>query len=253
MTKKLTNVDLESLETAQEIIYNAWEAPNVKKAITLAKKALKVSPYCGDAYNLLADLEAKTFEERLAFYQKAEEVGEVVIRESGLEDDEGYFWGLLETRPYMRTLEGLANVHRQLNNKGESIRYAEKMLRLNPNDNQGVRYSLLALLIENNQDADAMRLVKQYEDDCMAVWKYCTALLKFRESGDSLESQKCLKDALKNNPHVPKYLTGKTKLPAQTPPSYGFGTEEEAIIASEECINAWSVTPKAVDWLASQL
>src|SRR5690606_3453119 len=47
------------LQQAQELIYEAWNATG-RKRIALAKKALKISPDCADAYVLLAEEEAQT-------------------------------------------------------------------------------------------------------------------------------------------------------------------------------------------------
>jgi hypothetical protein len=40
---------------AQQIMYDAWEAPTRQRAVALAKKALTISADCADAYNLLAN------------------------------------------------------------------------------------------------------------------------------------------------------------------------------------------------------
>ena len=53
------------IEAAQEIMYEAWETPARSKRIALARKALKISPLCADAYVLLAEEDAKSVEEEL--------------------------------------------------------------------------------------------------------------------------------------------------------------------------------------------
>ena len=42
-------------DAAQKVIYDAWEAGSVEEMIQLAKKALTLSPFCMDAYNILAE------------------------------------------------------------------------------------------------------------------------------------------------------------------------------------------------------
>ena len=59
-----------AVDEAQEIMYDAWEAPTRQRAVALAKKALEVSPDCADAYNLLAEETAKSLEEALELYRK---------------------------------------------------------------------------------------------------------------------------------------------------------------------------------------
>ncbi|OYV99191.1 MAG: hypothetical protein B7X11_05545, partial [Acidobacteria bacterium 37-65-4] len=52
----------------------------------------------------------------------------------------------------------------------------QEMLRLNPNDNQGVRYALFfALLPQRRHDALAA-LVERYEDDLDITWRYGRAV-----------------------------------------------------------------------------
>lgn len=55
----------DAVEAAQEIMYDAWEAPTRSKRVALAKKALETSPLCADAYLLLAREEAKSPNETL--------------------------------------------------------------------------------------------------------------------------------------------------------------------------------------------
>jgi hypothetical protein len=43
------------LDEAQFLIYDAWDEKSPKKRIALAQKALKISPDCADAYNLLVE------------------------------------------------------------------------------------------------------------------------------------------------------------------------------------------------------
>ena len=100
----------EALERAQDLVYDAWEAKTARQRIALAKKALAISPLCADAHVLLAEHATPNSEQQLAFYKLGLQAGERALGEAALEEDVGYFWGLLETRPYMRARFGLAQV-----------------------------------------------------------------------------------------------------------------------------------------------
>jgi hypothetical protein len=52
---------------------------------------------------------------------------------------------------------------------------------------------------------------------------------------------------------VPRYLTVRKRIPAQLPPYYGFGDENEAIHYAHRYLNHWRKTPGAVEWLASRM
>ena len=92
---------------AQDIIYDAWETNRKSECIKLAKKALYLSPDCADAYNLLAEDAAKSPKEAREYYQKGMEAGRRALGEKIFKEGSGHFWGMIETRPYMRSRVGL--------------------------------------------------------------------------------------------------------------------------------------------------
>jgi hypothetical protein len=91
-----------AVDEAQQVMYDAWEAPTRKQAVALAKKALTISADCADAYNFLANEATKSLEEAIELFTKGVEAGKRAIGTNAFEENIGYFWGLLETRPYMR-------------------------------------------------------------------------------------------------------------------------------------------------------
>ncbi len=241
-----------ALNEAQDLMYQAFEEKNPAKRIILAHEALEISPDCADAYVLLAEEEADTVGRALEYYQKAVEAGERALGEDYFEENEGHFWGLLETRPYMRARQGLAEILWRLDKTEDAMAHYRDMLRLNPDDNQGIRYSLLNLLVHNNQDGEAMDLIDEYEDDAMAEWLYTNALLVFRAEGAGSEANRRLREALEQNSHVPDYLTGQKRLPIKRPPYMSWGGEDEAVHYAAGYLDAWRKTPGALDWLKSQ-
>jgi tetratricopeptide (TPR) repeat protein len=241
------------LDEAQELMYQAWEERNPARRIILAHEALEISPDCADAYVLLAEEEADTLGRALEYYRQGVEAGERALGESYFEENVGHFWGLLETRPYMRARQGLANTLWELGRHDEAADHYHDLLRLNPGDNQGIRYSLLNLLVGLARNAEAQTLLAEYEEDGMAEWLYTRALLTFRAEGISKSAQKALQDALEQNPHVPPYLTGRKRVPNRLPPYIGWGDENEAKAYASSYLPHWRRTPGAVDWLKGHL
>jgi tetratricopeptide (TPR) repeat protein len=237
------------LEKAQEIMYRAFDARG-RRRIQLARKALEVSPDCADAYVLLAE-EATAPEAALDFFRQGIAAGERAMGPDVLRDDVGHFWGIGKTRPYMRARMGLAQCLQEMERTDEAISHYQDLLRLNPNDNQGVRDVLLPLLLVTGRNAEAGALLGQYADDASATWKYGWALWAFRQEGDSPAAQNRLREAIKTNRHVPKYLTGKAENPEMLPDSYSFGSQEEAVLCAEDLAEAWQATPGADRWLLS--
>lgn len=241
-----------AVDEAQEIMYDAWEAPTRQRAIALARKALTLSADCADAYNLLAQETAKSLEEAIDLYRKGVEGGERVLGKKVFKKYVGHFWGFLETRPYMRARAGLAQSLWRAGQREEAVEHYWEMLRLNPNDNQGIRDLLMPCLIEFGRDEDAEKLFKQYKEDGMAVWMYSGALLDFRRRGDTPMAGKSLRRVLEENRHVPAYLLGRKKRPRTLPGHYGFGDENEAVLYVYGNKAAWKATPGALEWLAAK-
>jgi tetratricopeptide (TPR) repeat protein len=239
-----------AVDIAQRIIYEAWEAPTRGRARAMANRALAISPDCADAYNLLAEEEAETIDEAIDLYSMGVEAGERAIGKKTFKNEVGHFWGLLQTRPYMRARSGLAQSLWEAGQQDEAVEHFWDLLRLNPNDNQGIRYLLMPCLIELGRDEDAEKLFRQYEGDCRAVWMYSRALLDFRRHGDSPTAGSSLKAALDGNEHVPAYILGRKKMPRNLPDYYGFGDDNEAVLYASWNKAVWEATPGAMEWLA---
>lgn len=241
------------LARAQDLIYDAWEEPSERKRVQLARQALKLSPDCADAYVVLAEDSARTLAKAAELYAEGVAAGERALGPEIFEYEAGGFWGILETRPYMRARFGLADTLWELDRRDEAIDHLWAMLRLNPNDNQGLRYVLLGWLLERGEHAGVKRLLGQYRDEVSATWLYGAALHGFRDKGDNRRSRKLLHDALAANPYVPDYLLGWKQLPAQLPELIGLGDEREAVESAARLLVAWSETEGALDWLSGHL
>ncbi len=240
------------LDEAQDLMYQAWEETNPAKRIALAHDALVLSPNCADAYVLLAEEEADTVSRALEYYQKGIEAGERALGPKYFKKNAGDFWALLETRPYMRAREGLANMLWRLNRKDEALGHYREMLRLNPSDNQGIRYILVDLLLQMEKYDEVEPLLKKYREDWSAVWLYTRAMLAFRKSGNGARAKKALAEAFEENPFVAAYLTGQKRVPNVLPEYMGMGDENEAMHYASEHLNYWRRVPGAVEWLAEQ-
>jgi tetratricopeptide (TPR) repeat protein len=240
------------LKEAQDLIYDAWEVDDSKRRVALARKALEISPDCADAYVLLAEETASSLTDALNLYRQGVEAGERALGKDAFEEDVGYFWDVLETRPYMRARAGLAECLWASGKHDEAIEHYKEMLRLNPNDNQGIRDLLMPRLIEIERDEEAEALFNEYLDDGMASRIYSRALLDFRKMGDSEISRKSLAAAVKKNKHIPAYLLGRKKMPRSLPEYYSPGAETEAVFYTKENLEAWKITPGALEWLLHQ-
>ena len=235
------------LEKAQELCYEAFGTYG-RRRVQLAREALDTCPDCADAYVILAE-QAGSLEAEIDYYAKGVAAGEQALGPKTFDSDLGHFWGVTATRPYMRVRFGLAQTLEQLGRTEEAVEHYQELLRLNPNDNQGVRYSLMPRLMELRKDGEAARLLKAYEEKS-TNWVYARALLAFRLGGKSIAARRELREALRTNPLVVQYLQEEGPLPM--PPHYSPGSPEEAIICAEELLPAFEKTDGALEWLASE-
>ena len=236
------------LDQAQEIMYDAFDASKPEERIALALQALEVSADCADAYALLAEY-APTRKEALSLYEQAVDAGVRSLGPKTFKRDVGHFWGLLETRPYMRARLGLADTLWALGRQDEAAEHLVEMLRLNPNDNQGLRYILAPWLVTLGRDDELDRLLTSYEDDGSATWAYTRLLLAFRRQAGAPALAKLLKEALLANEHVPDFLLGAKPVPREQPPYYSRGDESEAVLYAATGLSGWKSTPGATTWL----
>ncbi len=242
-----------AVDEAQEVMYEAWQAPTLEIGMDLALRALEISLDCADAYNFFAERVAESAEEALELYRYGVEAGKRALGETAFTDYAGRFWGILETRPYMRARSGLAEMLWKLGRHDEAIEHYWALLKLNPMDNQGIRYLLMPCLVELGRDQEARKLFKLYEKDCLAAWAYSRTLLDFREYGDSPAPDKSLKVAVSRNRYVPLYLLGRKKMPRSHPSHFSIGDANEAVDYVWDNKAAWEASPGALEWLAVKI
>jgi tetratricopeptide (TPR) repeat protein len=241
-----------ALDRAQELCFDAWDSEDPRTRIRLARKALELCPHCADAYVILAN-EAQSLTRKTDLYRKGVEAGERALGPAFFKEEVGHFWAASGTRPYMRARLGLAQSLWRAGQRDAAISHFSEMLRLNPNDNQGVRYPLSRCLLLQNRDSDAADILNFYESDGSADWCYTWALMAFRKEGDSDHTRDSLWCAIKSNYHVPAFLLAKRPLPAVTPEEFSLGYESEAACYAADNLGLWRETPGALDWLTKRL
>lgn len=238
-------------EEAQELAYRALEATSRKRALAFAQQALAKDPDCVDALVAVAAT-ARTLEDVVAGLEQAVQAGERSLGAQYFEENRGDFWGLLETRSYMRARQQLADLLLDAGRVPEAISHFEALLALNPNDNQGVRDVLLGCYLASDNLAGARRLLHEYEEDASAVFAWGRTLLHFL-SGDLKGAERALEDARQQNRFVELYLTGQKIVPRELPDSYSLGSKEEALICLGATADAWAAHPKVLIWLLTKV
>lgn len=215
-----------------------------RRRVLLAREALAEDPSHVDACILVAE-STRSAEAQIEMFQTAKQVAASDLGE-GMEEMVGQFWRVHETRPYMRACHGLAVALAEAGQVGDAIEQYRDMLRLNPHDNQGVRYELVPLLLAQDRDAAAMQLLDGYAESS-AMWLYAKAFVAFRGQGRSPETKKAVRAAFTGNAHVMQLV--QSDEPPMMPDSYSPGSFEEAAICIEKLLAVWSETPGFLEWM----
>jgi len=249
MGKPLPSFPKESLtikEQAQDLIFEAVELPD-DDGYQLALKALQMDIDCIEAYEYLGALEP-IFETAILYYKNGIEIGKRIYAKTHFKDGIGNFWMIHETRPFMRCMQAYADCLKNMGRFHDAVSVYEEMIRLNPNDNQGVRDQLLLYLIRINEFNKFRKYDKLYKDDLGAFSSFNRALFAFKTLGSSTNSNALLQKAIESNKYVIPRLLMK-KISDEFPEVYGIGDENEAIYYCFFAHQIWYETSGAIDWI----
>jgi len=239
-------VNDETLWQAQELVYDSWETPDGRSRFSLARQALKLSVFCADAWLTLAERPTLSNSERRQMIERAVAAGELALGEGGLKENEGHFWGVLETRPYMRARGELGEVLWDAGEKEAAIQNYREMLILNPGDNQGIRYILAAKLLEMGKMDMLKSLMEQCADEYSPEIQYTRALIAYFEEAEN--AREIAEYAFETNRHVAGMLSGR--VPTVPVGDYvTLGGKDQASSYVDANGTAWRQIPGAVEWL----
>ena len=238
---------------AQELFYEAMDAPTDEEELALLKQALKLDAGNVDALLVLFRHEHLPGADAIEFLRNLVKLAKKRLGPKAFKEFAGAFWGFHETRPYMRAREMLAEQLRAAGRVEEAITEYEGMLELNPGDNQGVRYLLLPCLLILGRLEAARKLFEKYpqEFEWNAVFAWGRTLERFL-SDDLPGTQAALAIARKQNPHMQAYVKGSRPMPKTLPEAYAPGSKDEAICFAHVVRAAWEKHPAALQWLGRQ-
>jgi len=243
--KDASVTDERSAAAVEDLIDEAWEADSPTRRAAFARKALARDPDAIDAYVALA-LCVETTAERIALLREAVRIGERVWARELKRPRQSHFWSDIDTRPFMRAMHNLALALWERGARDEAAALAERLLRLNPNDNQGVRFLALAWHPVLGNWEKVEKILKRYDGDIRTEYLYARCLDAIRR-GDDAEA--LLADAIETNPHVPALLLNGRGVAEWSGGSVAFGSEEEAAAYAAYNRPAWEADPHALDWL----
>ena len=160
-------------------------------------------------------------------------------------------WVLEENRPALRLL--FEYIERLREESGDQTERFERLyLRLNPNDNHGVRALRVNRLLADGRDADALALAERYPGDMNAELAYGRVLALYR-LGRRDEAAVALGEAKRYLPLVPDYLLRKrVEIPEMHEFGVRIGGEDQAWLYRKDMREVWMATDGMRRWLARE-
>lgn len=223
-----------------------------------AAKAVPVRPIKKDEkeektwqYYLGKSTTTRKYEKKVEHCQKAVKAARKEIGKDWESKYQGVFWKAHETRPIMICLAELARNLRWEDELEEAIEIYEKLMTLNPDDNQGIRYLLAPALLEAGRYLELEELLRKYGSESHAFLLYTRALWLFTRDGVTRQADEALLRAFKRNPHVPIFLSDIIEMPEEIPETMGIGDENEAIAYVLDNGYLWEAP--ATKWMADVL
>ncbi|WP_318361329.1 hypothetical protein [uncultured Agathobaculum sp.] len=152
-------------ETAYDYLELAQEARSKKQRMAYLNKAVEVEPDNVDAQlQLLLNTHEDKPATQLPELKKLLEAEETKLKKMGVfQESMGDFWLAIETRPYMRVYHTYFEALIFCGMLRQAIHAGERMLELCEGDNLGVRYRLMHLYVQMEDEMHALALHKKYD------------------------------------------------------------------------------------------
>lgn len=198
------------LDKAMAKFDEALNATSEKKAIKLAKEALKLDSTYIDPKLFLIPYEY-TGEDVLEELDKIIESEEKRLKKEGYFDNVGEFYTMWQTRPYMRALENKAMVLIQYGKMGLARNVLEQMIKLNENDNLGARYLLAAVEAYFEDEKGFNKLIKKYKGDNSLSF-LASKLCLYYKLGDNKKALEILEEIKEINPYFTEIISNNTDI-----------------------------------------
>lgn len=241
------------LDDAYEILEKAQNAKNEKEAIKLAKKAYEKSSDCFDAILFQCDLEENGIKRMKLLDTGLEFEKNRLIKENYFDKENiGHFYGIFETRPYIRGLVIKAEYLLEEGKLRQAESVCKEVLRLNKNDNLGSRYLLMAIYATLEEENDMIKLYKKYKEEDLEMLFPLFAL--YYKIGNEKKAKEYLNRVSKCNSNFVKLFNGTIKESDKIKPGcYSRGDSSEIFMYLERYDYLLITMPKLHEYVIENL
>jgi tetratricopeptide (TPR) repeat protein len=162
----------EKFDQASEL----YDRGDFLKAQSLLKTIIEGDPEFIEAYHMLGIMEHENnnLEKAKKLFSQGVKIAENIIPNTF---NGNIIWGDVDNRSYLRNLHGLGLVYMDLSQIQNAILIFKKIIRYNPNDNQGIRYLLGDLYLMNGNLIKAQSYYKDNLDYPPYLYSYALALV----------------------------------------------------------------------------
>lgn len=182
---------LEILERFDQAL-DIWRAGHDEDAERMLHAVVAECPHHIDALHHLSLLYSGQGREREAYIycQAAVGIGLHALPQKFSWKTARMEWAWLENRPFMRAYHNLGMWNLDNARLDEAIEIFRRLLSVNPNDNQGVRYLLPECWFEKNELSKILTLCRKYaEDGCPEIlYSEALALARLERTKEALEA-----------------------------------------------------------------
>ena len=238
---------------SDELLDKAYEAASKKEALKYAKQALEAYPDNIDAESLIADCEENTIR-RLKKYDAVVAKATKILEADNMfaKENIGIFWGLFETRPYMRARHNKVLALMNLGRYTEAIKECEELLELCTGDNMGIRYILVGLYCALERFDECEKLYEKFGDESLHM-VFPMTIMYFKK-GDYKKSKQYLKMSQEQNEFVVDFLLSgiSEEIAEFNAPFYSPGSEEEAFLVLYDFIYLLMGVPAFLEFVVNE-
>ncbi len=245
-------------EESDDLLFEAYEEPIKSKAIKLAKRALEINPNNIDAENFITKFETNTIK-KLKKYEDTLNKERINLEKEDMfnEENKGIFWGLMETRPYMRTKHCCMLTLMELGRYNEAIKQGEELLELCESDNLGIRYLIVGLYTLLEKFNECEKIYNKYLDE--SNFMLFPMAIMYYKMGDYRKCKKLLKQIKEQNVYILDYLIGNLKFTKtriekfESDGAYSWGTESEAYLIVKDYKYLLETVPTYIEFIEREI
>lgn len=164
MTKK--KISKKNIELSDEYLYKAYESQNDKETEEYISKSLELNPNNINSLLFLIEPIDDPYEKLKYIETIIEKASEQLKNEEFFTKEYvGAFWGVYETRPYMKSRQMKILSLIDVGYFHQAIKECEELLVLSENDNLGIRYILMGLYAYVKDSKLSQKLYKKFDED----------------------------------------------------------------------------------------